>query len=80
MSCPCSPARSPAHVQLVRCVQARHPQGLLSEPAIATIAAAVLSALAYLHSVGYMHRDVKVSLAEHLQLPERKHICSIRSS
>lgn len=51
------------HLQCLRYVQARHPQGLSSEPAIATIAAAVLNALAYLHSVGYMHRDVKVGLA-----------------
>ena len=57
------------HLHSVRCGQARHPQGLSSEPAIATIASAVLNALAYLHSVGYMHRDVKVKSLEHLQLP-----------
>ena len=42
--------------------QARHPRGLTSEPAIATIAAAVLDGLAYVHREGYMHRDVKVMI------------------
>ena len=54
-------------------LQARHPHGLSSEPAIATIAKAVLSALSYMHSVGYMHRDVKVSIAEQLAAWLRSH-------
>jgi len=56
---PCEHRR---HLRVVQHVQARHPHGLSSEPAIATIAKAVLSALSYMHSVGYMHRDVKVNM------------------
>ena len=46
-------------------MQARHSRGLSSEPAIATIAAAVLNGLAYVHGEGFMHRDVKVTRIEY---------------
>ena len=61
------------HLWVLQFVQARHPHGLSSEPAIATIAKAVLSALSYMHSVGYMHRDVKVSVAQQMSAYLRSH-------